>query len=194
MTAVSFYELLADSFYTQEEKSSRRAGWRRKSERKIRDAVFFERERHALGRSENGDGSGMLSYPIRGIRTKEYLYLINLRPHLWPACDPPDFKDVDPSPSKSKILSCQNGPDSLVHYFELSCGKRPQEELYDLSRDPYQLNNLAGDFKYRRIKRELWWRVKQWMADTSDPRAEGEDDRWDNYEWSPFTQTSKPRQ
>ena len=47
-----------------------------------RDAVFIERERHANVRHDN------MSYPIRAVRTRDYLYLRNLRPNRWPAGDP----------------------------------------------------------------------------------------------------------
>ncbi len=47
-----------------------------------RDAVFMERERHADVRNDH------LGYPVRAIRTREHLYLRNLRPDRWPAGDP----------------------------------------------------------------------------------------------------------
>src|SRR5262245_59024475 len=49
---------------------------------KQRDAAFFERERHANVRK------GDLSYPARGVRTGEFLYIRNYRPERWPAGDP----------------------------------------------------------------------------------------------------------
>jgi hypothetical protein len=215
MTAWSLLDLLVGSFHPQDGAPRRSDGEEKPSAPKIRDAVFVERERHALGRGGGANSGssrldrppssrresqlerklGTLSYPIRGIRTKEYLFLVNLRPHLWPACDPPDFKDMGSSyPSASKILSYRDGPDSLAHYFELSCGKRPREELYDVRVDPFQLNNLAEDPAYGRIKEELWTRLRQWMEDTNDPRADGDDKRWDIYEWSPPTQIDTPEQ
>ena len=75
-----------------------------------RDHVFVERERHANVRR------GDLSYPIRGIRTKDFLYLRNLRPDRWPAGDPAglfavgDYGDVDSSKAKDFILANQNRP------------------------------------------------------------------------------------
>jgi hypothetical protein len=185
MTGVSFFELLVDSSRMREMDNAQDNGSEKQAGRKIRDAVFVERERHALGRGGGTDSTGTLSYPIRGIRTKEYLFLVNLRSHLWPACDPPGFADLGSSPSADKIIRCQDGPDSLVHYFKLSCGKRPREELYDVRSDPYQLHNLAEDPACRQIKQELWKRLRQWMVDTGDPRADGEDKRWDLYEWAP---------
>ena len=47
-----------------------------------RDQVFLERERHANVRR------GDLSYPVRAVRTNDYLYVRNFRPDRWPAGDP----------------------------------------------------------------------------------------------------------
>ena len=69
-----------------------------------RDRVFIERERHANVRR------GDLSYPVRAIRTKDYLYIRNFRPDRWPAGDPEQyvavgpFGDIDGGPSKSVLL------------------------------------------------------------------------------------------
>ena len=69
-----------------------------------RDRVFIERERHANVRQ------GDLSYPVRAIRTNDYLYIRNFRPDRWPAGDPEQyvavgpFGDIDGGPSKSVVL------------------------------------------------------------------------------------------
>ncbi|MEJ7770122.1 MAG: sulfatase, partial [Chitinophagaceae bacterium] len=66
--------------------------------------VFLERERHANVRKD------MQSYPVRAIRTRDYLYIENLRPERWPAGDP-DYKvppspfgDIDNGPSKEYLV------------------------------------------------------------------------------------------
>ena len=75
-----------------------------RGESQARDRVFIERERHANVRK------GDLSYPVRAIRTKEYLYIRNFRPDRWPAGDPEQyvavgpFGDIDGGPSKSVVL------------------------------------------------------------------------------------------
>lgn len=193
MTGVSLFDVLADSMQSPSPAAKSQkpiADSKRRRADKIRDAVFVERERHALGRGGAADTVGTLSYPIRGIRTKEYLYVVNLRPYLWPACDPPLFNDIDSSPSKTCVLKFQAVPDSSRRFFELAAGKRPREELYDVRKDPYQLNNLAYDDGYREVKQELWTRLHRWMVDTEDPRAEGEDNRWDTYMWNPIPKTA----
>lgn len=114
----------------------------RRSE-KGRDAVFLERERHANVRD------GDRSYPARGVRTKQFLYIRNFQPELWPAGDPEvhwavgPYGDVDPSVTKQWILDRRNETRS-TKYYDLSFAKRQAEELYDLTRDPGQVENVAG--------------------------------------------------
>lgn len=139
-----------------------------------RDCMFLERERHANVRR------GDLSYPVRGIRTLEFLYLWNLTPDRWPAGDPEyywavgEFGDVDDSRSKRLLMSARPQP-----YFDLNLGKRPAEELYDLRKDPDQVKNVAADPAYASAKQRLRARVEAWMKETADPRAAGPTDFWD---------------
>ena len=65
------------------------AGGRRRREQG-RDKVFVERERHANVRK------GDLSYPVRAVRTDEWLYIRNFRPDRWPAGDPEMYFSVGP--------------------------------------------------------------------------------------------------
>lgn len=147
----------------------------------VRDAVFIERERHANVRHDN------LSYPIRAVRTADFLYVWNLRPDRWPAGDPDVFfihgrpyGDVDTTVTKDVILARQKDP-TFVRYFDLIFGKRPAEELYDLARDPHQLVNVANQPAYRATREKLRARVEQWMKETHDPRVDPTYDAWDHY-------------
>nr|MDQ3623156.1 sulfatase [Verrucomicrobiota bacterium] len=145
-----------------------------------RDAVFLERERHANVRR------GDLGYPIRGVRTKDFLYLRNLRPDRWPAGDPQvywavgDYGDVDNSTTKEFILANREQPE-MKRFYDSSFGKRPAEELYDLRKDPHQLVNLAAHAEYAGTKRELRERVERWMRETADPRVDPNNDVFDKY-------------
>lgn len=146
---------------------------------KRRDSIFLERERHANVRSGN------LSYPIRGIRTRDHLYLRNLEPDRWPAGDPEfvwsvgPYGDVDNSPSKQFLLKEKPQP-----YFDLCFAKRPAEELYDIRTDPDQVKNLAQNPSAKKVKDQLSAQVDQWMKKTNDPRANGPTPLWDQ---APYT-------
>jgi arylsulfatase A-like enzyme len=144
--------------------------------------VFLERERHANVRR------GDLSYPCRAVRTREFLYVRNLRPDRWPAGDPETyfaagpFGDIDPGPAKQLLLDRRNDP-TVRRFFELACAKRPAEELYDLAKDPDQLVNVADKPAFADAKRKLLETLEKWQRDTGDPRVNPADDRWDKFRY-----------
>ncbi len=146
-----------------------------------REQVFVERERHANVRK------GDLSYPMRAVRTGDFLYIRNFRPDRWPAGDPEKyvavgpFGDIDDGPTKQLLLSRHAVDRVVAPLFELATAKRPAEELYDLRRDPWQLVNVAGSAEHARIQKELRAALDKWMRQTGDPRARSNTDAWDRY-------------
>jgi len=58
--------------------------------------------------------------------------------------------------------------------------KRPGEELYDLRKDPYQMNNVASNAKYAKIKKGLSARLERYLKKTGDPRVLGGEIIWDS--------------
>ncbi len=156
-----------------------------------RDAAFIERERHANVRRGN------LSYPCRAVRTRDYLYIRNLRPDRWPAGDPDvlflhgrPYGDVDTTGVKDFLLARQDDPDH-ARYFELIFGKRPAEELYDVRSDPGQVRNLAQDPAHAATLTALRARVDEWMRETGDPRIDPANDDWDQFPY--YGKASKRR-
>jgi len=145
-----------------------------------RTRTFLERERHAKVRK------GDMGYPARAIRTKEYLYIRNLRPDRWPAGDPElyfavgPYGDCDGSPTKEFILA-HRSEGKYAGFYELCFAKRPAEELYDLAVDPHQMRNVAESARYAEAKARLRAELEGWMKNTDDPRATSDDDRWDKY-------------
>lgn len=146
-----------------------------------RNAIFIERERHANVRHDNQ------SYPMRAVRTRDHLYIRNLRPERWPAGDPDVFflhgrpyGDVDTTLVKDFLLAHQTDPVYAKH-MSLIFGKRPAEELYDLRDDPHQLNNVANKPEYAEVLRRLHNRLDEWMKQTLDPRLDPANDDWDKF-------------
>jgi N-sulfoglucosamine sulfohydrolase len=145
-----------------------------------RDRVFIERERHANVRR------GDLGYPVRAVRTKDYLYVRNFRHDRWPAGDPQQyfavgpFGDIDGSPTKSLLIDRQEHP-AIARYIRLATAKRPAEELYDLRNDPHQMENVAGRAPYVDTQRRLRQQLERWLLETGDPRATADDDRFDRF-------------
>jgi uncharacterized sulfatase len=157
-----------------------------------RDRVFLERERHANVRQDD------LGYPCRAIRTKEFLYIRNFHPERWPAGDPQmwkavgSFGDIDGGPSKQTILTRRDDK-QISKFYQLACGKRPAEELYDVNKDPHELTNLADRPEYAETKHKLRAELDQWMLATGDPRAKGDDDRWDRFPYYGTEPKPKPK-
>ncbi len=65
--------------------------------------------------------------------------------------------------------------------FELAFGKRPAEELYDLSQDPWQMTNVAADPRYSERKAKLRAELDRYLAETKDPHAAGRGAEFDRY-------------
>jgi N-sulfoglucosamine sulfohydrolase len=141
-----------------------------------RDRVYMGRERHDVGRE------GDTGYPVRCIRTEEYLYIRNFEPERWPSGNPETgYTDVDSSPTKSLILKQhEEGND---YYYNFTFAKRPAEELFNIKNDPQCLHNLVNDPKYKELKDELWRDLKQKLEETGDPRILGKGDIFDTYEY-----------
>ena len=149
-----------------------------------RTEVYFGKERHVPSQ-ESPDGGG---YPMRAIRTHDYLYIRNFRPERWPSGTPNDeraflsgawYSDTDASPTKHVMIARRHENAAYTTLFDLAFGKRPGEELYDLNADPDQTQNVAGDAAYAAPKRRLWNQLLGTLQETGDPRVLGTGDYFD---------------
>ena len=141
-----------------------------------RDRAFMGRERHDLGR-ENDAG-----YPVRCIRTPQYLYVRNFEPDRWPAGNPETgFTNCDGSPTKKRILELHEKGETF--YYNEAFGKRPAEQLFDVVVDPFCMKNLAEDPAFSELKESLWQELKAKLEETGDPRVFGSGDVFDHYEY-----------
>lgn len=146
-----------------------------RKESKAREEIILGRERDDYGRPANQ------GYPIRAIIRDNYLYIWNVKPELMPAGNPETgWFDVDGSPTKTAILEMKRN-DTDSHLWELSFGIRPEHELYDLSTDPYCMNNLAGKPSVHAIMDALSSSLKGKLAEQGDPRIIGGGDAFDSY-------------
>lgn len=140
-----------------------------------RDHVVTGIERHTWCRPEGA------TYPIRAIRTYDYLYIRNFEPERWPTGGPEFVSsnkaphgDVDDGPFKDFLFETETA-ERFPEAYRLSVGKRPLEELYDVRADPHQIRNLADDPEMAEVKEELWERLRTYLSETGDPRMEGRD-------------------
>ena len=181
--------MTGQSFFAQIK--SRQSGWIDRD----RDHVIVGRERHY-----HSARAGNLPYPMRAVRNENYLYIKNFKPDRWPLGDPYSWNtqqkptydelhtqtavtttDLDASLTKAYMFT---HPD---HHFELTFGKRPLEELYDIKNDPDQLRNLAEDPSKAAVLKKLRQQVDAVMLATSDPRLT------DSFDYHPYSDPSKPR-
>jgi arylsulfatase A-like enzyme len=140
--------------------------------------VLLGKERHDIGRPDDG------GYPIRGIRTKRYLYLANYEPERWPAGNPETgYLNVDGSATKSKILQLRRQQGKSV-YWDQGFGKRPAEELYDLEIDPDCLTNMATLSAMDDVRRKLRKQMESLLRKQGDPRMEGRGQVFDDYPYA----------
>ncbi len=135
--------------------------------------MYIAKERHDIGRPNDW------GYPVRAVRTREFLYVRNYEPDRWPAGNPETgYTNVDNSPSKEFILS------SFDDYYRLSFGKRPAEELYLIDQDPDCMKNVAMDVKYAQTKRQLRERMEEFLRSEGDPRMLGRADFFDTIQYT----------
>jgi arylsulfatase A-like enzyme len=122
-----------------------------------RDKVFV---------THSGDGD-MNRYPLRAVRTREWKYIRNLDPdaehhtHIDKAAggDGRDYWDSWAAKAKTDPAAA-----AVVRRYHT----RPAEELYDLTADPWELKNLAGDAAHMDTLTKLRADLDAWMKDQGD--------------------------
>ncbi|PWE00309.1 sulfatase family protein [Marinilabilia rubra] len=98
---------------------------------------------------------------IRAIRTKKYKYIRNFytdRPYTQYNAYK---RNKYPTLVLMEVLKSQDKlrPEQLSFMSDF----RPAEELYDLENDPYELNNLAASEDNIQIKKELGFKLDEWL-------------------------------
>jgi N-sulfoglucosamine sulfohydrolase len=107
-------------------------------------------------------------YPMRALRTRQYKYILNLAAEL----PYPIAGDVESSPSwraiagKAGTRLGERSLDAFLH--------RPREELYDVARDPHELENLASNPEYRNVLSDMRNEIARFRAATHDPWLPGQ--------------------
>ena len=128
------------------------------------------------------------SYPSRALRTKDFLYIRNFHPEQWPTGEVDghnreyDFAaqpwpteegafsfNIDPSPTK-QFLRLHRDDREIKRFANLAFSPHPDEELYDLRKDPEQLNNVADDASYATAKQRLRQQLDAELINSNDPR------------------------
>ena len=110
---------------------------------------------------------------IRSVRQGDWKYIRNFYPER-PYLQPNKYKDAKPfMPALRELYAA--GKLNEAQSLQMA-ETRPEEELYDLSRDPWELNNLADDLAYAEQLAEMRCRLAKWVLDSNDqgrfPEAE----------------------
>jgi hypothetical protein len=128
----------------------------------------------------------MQSYPVRAIRTTEYLYVENIKPERWPAGDPDyavppsPFGDIDNGGSKEFLVKNRDNP-TYATWVKTSLEKRNAVELYILKNDPDELHNVANVPANVQIIKKLKKKLDDWRKKTNDPLLGSDKDIFDTY-------------
>jgi len=102
---------------------------------------------------------------IRCVRDKRFKYIRNYMRHVSRGQDI-NYMNQMPAMQEMRRLHAEGqlaGPQN--QYFE---PVKPVEELYDIVADPHEVNNLAGDPKYKDVLERMRLAHKQWHHDTMD--------------------------
>ncbi len=142
-----------------------------------RNFVLLGRERTDIGRPDDK------GYPVRAIISDNYFYSRNYKPNRWPSGNPETgYLDTDGGPTKTAILDL-NRKNINHEFWDLSFGKRPAEEMYKISKDPYLINNIARDPDLAELKESLRLKMEKELNAQGDPRMFGNGDVFDNYDY-----------
>lgn len=111
------------------------------------------------------------AYPIRTVTNGEFRYIRNLSPdeiyiekHLMGVRGNGALNNPYWSTWVFESGETEEAEAIVKRYI-----KRPAEELYRTSGDPFELTNLAGDSRHSAIKETLSRELDQWMHDQNDP-------------------------
>lgn len=102
---------------------------------------------------------------IRAIRDKRYKYLRNFKPGR-PYAQYIDYMEQMPTMREMRRLNKAGeltGPQKLFFLPE-----KPPEELYDVTKDPHEIHNLAGSPEHEPVLQRMRKALEDWMTATDD--------------------------
>lgn len=111
---------------------------------------------------------------IRSVRSKEFKYIKNFltdRPYSQPT-----YMDVDGIAFIKTMHQLHKDKKLNEIQDRFMSDFRPSEELYDLKNDPFELNNLATDPKYKTVLNEYANVLNDWIKKTDDKGQYPEDE------------------
>lgn len=123
---------------------------------------FKGREQIYAARDRCGDAPDR----VRCVRTEKYKYLRNFEP-TRPYMQFSGYKKLSyPVTTLLNVLHAEGKLNADAAKF--MAATRPEEELYDLSADPHELNNLATNHAYADTLKKLRQDLNAWIEQTND--------------------------
>jgi arylsulfatase A-like enzyme len=108
--------------------------------------------------------------PERAVRTDRYKYIANLRPDIRYTTHVSAGGENDGKGYWASWLEKAKTDPAAARAIDRFHNK-PAEELYDLEKDPYELNNLAADPAHADVLARLREKVKQWRVQQGEDPA-----------------------
>ncbi|MCK4958811.1 MAG: sulfatase-like hydrolase/transferase [Planctomycetes bacterium] len=102
---------------------------------------------------------------IRSVRKGNFKYIRNFH-HLRPHLQPNAYKDKKPTIVRLRELHVLGKLDK--NQLSIVTSYRQPEELYDLEKDPWELNNLALDKSYKNQMKEMQAALAEWIEQSGD--------------------------
>lgn len=118
--------------------------------------------------THSGDGQ-MNIYPIRGLRTRQWKFILNLQPEFKFTTHIDRIKAEKETPYFASWIEKAKSDPSAAGILE-RYHQRPRQELYDLAADPYEQYNLAGDPKFVDRMKAMQAELETWMSQQGDQR------------------------
>lgn len=116
--------------------------------------------------THTGDGI-MNIFPMRSVRIGNFKYIHNLRPDAWHT-NHSDRHRKDGAGAYWDSWDEAAKKDPRAKAIVDSYYTRPKEELFDLTKDPLELNNLADNPKYQEKLKELKAVLAKWTTAQGD--------------------------
>ncbi|MES2568887.1 MAG: sulfatase [Verrucomicrobiota bacterium] len=130
----------------------------------LRDGKKEHRDR--IFTTHSSDGS-MNVYPCRGVRSRDWKYILNLHPEFQFTSHVDRAKNADETDyfrSWEAAAQTDANAAAIVRRYH----QHPREELYDLQADPFEMNNLAADPSHAGRLATFRQEVEDWMREQGD--------------------------
>ena len=128
---------------------------------------------------------GSACYPVRSVRSSRFKYIWN-----------PNHKSVfynvvsTGEGAMLKVWARYAQTDAHAAFLVRRYQHRPEEELYDVQQDPFELNNLAEKDDHTAVKAELRNKLLAWMQQQGDEGVNTElralERQGPNRKWTPY--------